>query len=30
MQRLNHICRIAALPASLDRGGEWTSSARFR
>ena len=30
MQRLNHIGRIAALPVGLDRGSEWTSSARFR
>jgi len=30
MQRLIPIGRIAALPAWLDRGSEWTSSARFR
>jgi hypothetical protein len=30
MQRLNHIGRIAALPAGLNLGSERTSSARFR
>lgn len=30
MQRLNHIGRIAMLPAGLDCGSEWTRSARFR
>jgi len=30
MQRLIHISRFAALPAGLNLGSEWTSSARFR
>jgi hypothetical protein len=30
MQRLSYISRFAALPAGLNRGGEWTKSARFR
>jgi hypothetical protein len=30
MQRLIPIARIAALPAWLDRGSEWTWSVRFR
>jgi hypothetical protein len=30
MQRLIHMGRIAALPVDLDRGSEWTTSARFR
>jgi hypothetical protein len=30
MQRLIPIGRIAALPAWLDHGSEWMSSARFR
>jgi hypothetical protein len=30
MQWLIHTSRIAALPAGLNLGSEWTSSARFR
>ena len=30
MSRLNLTSRFAALPAELNRGSEWTSSARFR
>jgi len=30
MLLLNHTSRFAALPAGLNRGSEWTWSARFR
>jgi hypothetical protein len=29
MQRMNHTCRFATLPAGLNRGSEWASFAHF-